>query len=182
MYILITGVGNCGKSSFRRKLVESLQEMGVSFHQLDADRFTDVRDDRDTIRELRDSPQVLFPGEVVVVEDVHATIKGAVNSLDHYDLVFYVETDSLSYLGYWLSRGWRWFESGKLRWTAGSGWSGTKQPYDLKNLSAILRTAIRAMLLRPKWVHEDLLRLDGTRIVHVRSQWSVTGPKFTLKF
>jgi len=187
MNVLITGISICGKSTLRRKLVSVLSRFEVPFFQYDADGFTTVRDARDTLQalDLEEVANVMQSGaRLVLVEDVHGTMKSALNSLSAYDLILYVEPGFFSYFMFWLTRAKRWFENGKFAWTKDKGWEGTEKPHDFQNIPGIAKHLLRACFLRGRWVQDDLRAIYKTDIPvrRIKSRWTTKGPRFTYDF
>gem|GEM_PF-1372431 len=186
--VLITGIGLCGKSTLRRRLVQHLTRSGIPFHQYDADGFQETRDQRDTW-------SVLAPEHVqaaldqheplTIVEDVHAPqICGGIRPLASYDLIIYVLPVWWAYPLFWLARARRWFESGCYSWKPQTGWKGTGKPKDWRNLPGIIREMLRACRCRKRWIQEDLRAIyhRDVPLQVIESRWTTQGPRFRLDF
>ncbi|KKR06665.1 MAG: hypothetical protein UT32_C0017G0008 [Parcubacteria group bacterium GW2011_GWC2_39_14] len=188
MNVLITGIGICGKSTLRRKLVSALSKFGVPFFQYDADAFTTVRDARDTwsVLDPRDVPTILDRRDsLTIIEDVHAPQgHSGLRPLSTYDLIFYVMPVWWAYPLFWLTRAQRWFEKGKYSWKPKTGWKGTGKPRDWRNIPGIAKEMLRACWNRRRWIAEDLAVIYKTEIQVriIKSRWTRRGPRFTYEF
>lgn len=175
--ILITGIGNTGKSTLRRMFVSVFRNTGLHVSHFDADNFKQVRceADKDCLSEFSDPDN----NEVLIVEDVHATVKGAVLPLDAYDCIVYVQAESMfSHILFWLPRAWRWFQNGKFAWDQKTGWEGTGVQYDPRNIIPILRELRSNFQNGKTWIAEDIETLQQYNVKHIRSFWTRRGPGF----
>lgn len=179
MKILITGIGNTGKSTLRRKLLSVIRNAGIHVSQFDADNFKQIRHnaDKDCLTEFADPDG----SDVLIVEDVHATLKGAVLPLDAYCCILYIQPASIfSHIFFWLPRAWRWFQNGQFAWDQKTGWEGTGVRYDPRNIIPILRELKTNFQNGKRWVAEDLHTLRPFKTIFIRSFWTRSGPDFRL--
>ena len=177
--ILITGIGNTGKSTLRRKFVEECRNQGVQASHFDADNFKQIRHeaDRDCLSEFADP----YACEMLIVEDVHATVRGAVLTLDAYDHILYVQVANVfSHFLFWLPRAWRWFQNGQFAWDQKTGWAGTGVRYDPHNIIPILSELLSNFQNAKKWIAEDMetLKPYKNKTIFIRSFWTRKGPDF----
>ena len=131
MRILITGVGNVGKSTLREKAAAGF---GGEVVQIDMDYFR--------------GPLPPGDGKIVLVEDVH----GLEKSPGEHDFVLYLKP-MRGHLGRWLKRGRAWFATGVVD-LADRGGNG--RPYSLTNIPSILKIILRNLLYYRRWVRDDL--------------------------
>ena len=132
MKILITGIGNIGKSTLREMVAHKFPKQVI---QIDMDYHT-----HEDIPESSD--------KVVLVEDVH----GLERSPEQYDKVIYLMPPS-NHLLLWLRRAWAWFSTGIVDL---SDPKGTNKPYTLINIPIILRIVLKNVMLRKKWISGDM--------------------------
>lgn len=171
--ILITGLGTSGKTTYRRRLVKSQKARGfkVSFH--DADAFTESRHPDDV-------------GDVVLVDDVACVdayivedVRALSGSVDCYDEIVYVMPESFcEHAKMILSRAKRWFELGRFDWMRESGWKGTGQPNDWRNVLPIAKIVIVRLWSTKKRYRKDLRALADKPCRFVRSRLGQDGVEF----
>ncbi len=131
MRILITGVGNVGKSTLREEVAASY---GDNIIQVDMDYYQ--------------GPLPPKGEKIVLVEDVHGLEKPS----EYYDVVLYLKPMRGHFIR-WLRRGKAWFSSGIVD-IADRGGNG--RPYSLANIPLILRIVLRNLLHYRQWVRDDL--------------------------
>lgn len=178
MLVLITGIGNVGKSTLRRRLVNGLRQREFLVQHVDTDGFSRERNPQDQdIVQLNET--TLDTDTIYLIEDIHGLDHRPLRSIWEYHLVLYVTTGFWTHLLFWLGRGWQWFKRGIYDWQPHSGFRGTKQPWDLNNLPGILRVISEAFEQR-KFIHTDLARLREDEISHriIHARWSKNGPVF----
>ncbi len=182
--ILITGLGTSGKTTYRRLLVRTLEEWGFTVYHYDADGFGIQARHPDDLGE-----KILPFGHVddqdslawYLVEDVRGLSDGGFFPMDRYDSIIYVRPSSLiEHARMILSRGKRWFETGKFDWTRESGWRGTGRPHDWQNLWPITKIVCRRLLASRKGVRQDLAILSRLPVPYlvIRSRWTESGVTF----
>ncbi len=176
MKILITGVGITGKSSFRRILVSSLRAANVKIKHYDTDEFKELRHPHDADCE---TPENFQRDVFYIIEDVHGPVEGAYLPLKEYNLIIYLLPDKMSHLIFWLSRCWRWFKSGYFSWERKTGWGGTGNPYDFRNIIPIIKAVIHDFKNREAWVSNDLKAINRFLYLIVRPYWTPHGIKFS---
>jgi len=176
--ILITGIGNVGKSTLRREFRDFICSAGTRASHYDADNFKKLRceADKDCLSEFAD-PDV---NEVLIVEDVHATVEDAVLPLEAYDCILYVQASNVfSHILFWLPRAWRWFQNGQFDWDQKTGWKGTGVRYDPRNIIPILRELWSNFQNGKKWIAGDMKALEPySNTIFIRSSWTRRGPEF----
>jgi hypothetical protein len=132
MKILITGIGNIGKSTLREKIADKFPGKVL---QIDMDYYDHV-----------DIPQ--SASKAILVEDVH----GLDRNPEQYDKIIYLLPPS-NHIILWLRRAWAWYSSGKVDL---SDPKGVIKPYALSNLPIILKIVMKNILCHKKWVKEDI--------------------------
>ncbi len=132
MKILITGIGNIGKSSLREMVAHKFAGQVV---QIDMDYYAH-----------ENVPQ--SSEKIVLVEDVH----GLERNLEQYDKVIYIMPPP-NHIVLWLRRAWTWFSSGIVDL---SDPKGVNKKYALSNIPIIFRIVLRNILCRKRWVQSDL--------------------------
>jgi len=149
MKILITGLGNSGKSTLREKLAEHCLK-NHSLHQVfDCDR-----------DHLRMPTEDDFEDDTLYfVEDVHGLTSEAFYPIKFYDEIYYVLPSWLTHLRLWFFRMWIWFKRGKFGFDPDTkisdGWRGSGIPYDTTNIRPILKELKRAFKWRNNWIVYD---------------------------
>ncbi len=132
MKILITGIGNIGKSSLRELVAH---KFGGQVIQIDMDYYAH-----------EDIPQ--SSEKIVLVEDVH----GLERNPEQYDKIVYLMPPP-NHIMLWLRRAWAWFASGIVDLSEPKG---VKRKYALSNIPIILRIVMRNILYRKRWIQSDL--------------------------
>jgi len=132
MRILITGIGNIGKSTLREKIAECFPENII---QVDMDYYG-----------TRGLPK--SNGKIILVEDVH----GLERSPEQYDKIIYLMPPPNHTL-LWLKRAWAWFSGGIVDL---SDPKGVNKKYALSNIPIILKIVLKNILFRKKWLLNDM--------------------------
>ncbi|MBW2642941.1 MAG: hypothetical protein JRC89_06130 [Deltaproteobacteria bacterium] len=132
MKILITGIGNIGKSSLREMVAHKFVRQVID---IDMDYYT-----------CADIPK--SSNKVVLIEDVH----GLERHSDQYDKIIYLMPPQ-NHIMLWLKRAWAWFSSGIVD---RSDPKGICKPYAFYNIPIILKIVLKNILLRKKWVSDDI--------------------------
>ncbi|MGO8714963.1 MAG: hypothetical protein ACLQSX_03695 [Smithella sp.] len=137
--VLITGIGNIGKSTLREKACNRFPHV--------------VGVDMDYATELPAVPC----GGVLLVESVHGLEEGP----EHFDLIVYL-LPPFGHSWRWLKRGWAWWRLGIIEL---SDPKGIKKPFAAMNIPIIWSFLFENILNRKKWVREDLNILKRKRLV-----------------
>jgi hypothetical protein len=138
--------------------VEALRELGFNARHADADRFNELRDERDA--DCQPVPSVSAE-TVNVIEDVHALTKEAAGELGTYDLILYVMPRFLCGLRMLVTRARAWFRMGHYDFDAANGgWKGTGVEYDRTNLWPIVCAVKRVLSRRRELVRADMSVLE----------------------
>ncbi len=132
MKILITGIGNIGKSSLREMVAHKFVGQVID---IDMDYYTHA-----------DIPE--SSNKVVLIEDVH----GLERHSDQYDKIIYLMPPQ-NHIMLWLKRAWAWFSSGIVDRPDPKG---ICKPYAFYNIPIILKVVLKNILLRKKWVSDDI--------------------------
>jgi len=132
MKVLITGIGNIGKSTLREKLAERFSEKII---QIDMDYYGHG-----------DIPE--SNNNVVLVEDVH----GLERKPEQYDKIIYLMPPP-NHIGLWIKRAWAWFAGGVVDL---SDPKGVNKKYAIVNIPIIIKIVLENILFRKKWVISDL--------------------------
>lgn len=132
MKILITGIGNIGKSSLREMVAHKFDGQVI---QIDMDYYAH-----------EDIPQ--SSQKIVLVEDVH----GLERNPEQYDKIIYLMPPP-NHIMLWLRRAWAWFSGGIVDL---SDPKGVNKKYALSNIPIIFRIVLRNILCRKRWVQSDL--------------------------
>ena len=132
MKLLITGIGNIGKSSLREMVAHKL---GGQVIQIDMD-----------YRSHEDIPRSCE--KTVLVEDVH----GLERNPEQYDKIVYLMPPP-NHIMLWLRRAWAWFSGGIVDL---SDPRGVNKKYAISNIPIIFRIVLRNILYRKRWVQSDL--------------------------
>lgn len=132
MKILITGIGNIGKSTLREMLAHRFAGQVI---QIDMD----YRSHEDIPRSSK---------KTVLVEDVH----GLERNPDQYDRIIYLMPPP-NHIMLWLRRAWAWFSGGIVDL---SDPKGVNKKYAISNIPIIFRIVLRNILYRKRWVQTDL--------------------------
>lgn len=176
MIILITGVGVTGKSSYRRHLAKNLEKTGAIVFQYDADQFTDRPEDKNCLAKL---PHVFNGDAFYVIEDIHATLSEAALPLEKYDLIYYLKPKLTQHWCFWLERLISWWHIGHYSWEANSGWKGTGQPNDYRNLLPITKACLRDLWHRHGWIKKDLAMLKKHNCLIIKPLRTTSGLTFS---
>ena len=177
MKILITGVGVVGKSTLRRLLVDFLRSLHAvePVEQYDADDFREPRCNADSNCRR---PEELRDGVVYVIEDVRGPCgDAAFMPLKQYDEIFYVLPNFWSHVMFWVSRMWRWFDTGNFAWDRDTGWCGTGKQRDPKNIPHILKEFLQNMRYRRAWIQKDreVIAASNVHCSIFRPTWTING-------
>ncbi|MBU1102839.1 hypothetical protein KJ853_04290 [Patescibacteria group bacterium] len=179
--ILVTGIGITGKSTFRRKLVKELRNMGFRVEHFDADRFIELRHpaDADCIMQL---PKAFVNSVIYIIEDIYGPIREKAHlPIEEYDLIFYLRPALLPHLIFWLPRMIKWYQFGLYSWEPEPiGWKGTGKPKDWRNLWPIIKAFLRDMANRKKWIRADLTTISSLNHKIVESRRAKNGPRFKI--
>ena len=132
MKILITGIGNIGKSSLREMVAHKFAGQVI---QIDMDYSAH-----------EDIPR--SSEKVVLVEDVH----GMERNPEQYDKIIYLMPPP-NHIMLWLRRAWAWFSGGIVDL---SDPKGVNKKYAISNIPIIFRIVMRNILYRRRWVQSDL--------------------------
>jgi len=132
MKILITGIGNVGKSTLREKI--AAEYPGV-FLQIDMDYY-------------KENEIPASNGQSLLVEDVH----GLERNPEQFDKIIYLMPPS-NHIYLWLKRAWSWFSSGLVDLSEPKG---INKKYAIQNIPVILRIVLKNILLRKRWVRNDM--------------------------
>ena len=132
MKILITGIGNIGKSSLREMVAHKFVGEVID---IDMDYCTS-----------EDIPR--SSNKVVLIEDVH----GLERNSDQYDKIIYLLPPK-NHIRLWLRRAWAWFSSGIVDRPDPKG---ICKPYAFFNIPIILKIVLKNILFRKKWVSGDM--------------------------
>ena len=132
MKILITGIGNIGKSSLREMVADKFAGQVI---QIDMDYHAH-----------EDIPE--SPDKVVLVEDVHGLERNPVQ----YDKIIYLMPPSNHFM-LWLRRAWAWFSGGVVDLSEPKG---VNKRYALSNIPIIFKIVLKNMLFRKQWILGDM--------------------------
>jgi hypothetical protein len=132
MKILITGIGNIGKSSLREMVAHKFAGQAI---QIDMDYHSH-----------EDVPR--SSEKTILVEDVH----GLERNPEQYDKIIYLMPPP-NHIALWLRRAWAWFSGGVVDF---SDPKGVNKKYALSNIPIILVIVLRNVLCRKRWVQSDL--------------------------
>lgn len=138
MKILITGIGNVGKSTLREKIAADYPDL---FLQIDMDYYRE--------KELPDSS-----GRSLLVEDVHGLEKNP----EQFDKIIYLMPPP-NHIYLWLKRAWAWFASGRVDLSAPKG---INKKYAIQNIPIIFKIVLKNILLRKKWLKNDMKIIERT--------------------
>jgi len=130
--ILITGIGNIGKSSLREMVAHKFPDQVI---QIDMDYH--VHED---IPESSD--------KAVLVEDVH----GLERNPEQYDKIIYLLPPRNHFI-LWLKRAWAWFSGGIVDLSAPKG---INKPYAFSNIPIIIRIVFMNIISARRWVLGDM--------------------------
>jgi len=138
MKLLITGIGNIGKSSLREIVAHKFAGQVI---QIDMDYHAH--------EDIPESSE-----KVVLVEDVH----GLERSPEQYDKIIYLLPPP-DHIMLWLRRSWAWFSGGIVDLSAPQG---VNKPYACSNIPIILKIVLKNILLARHWVYDDLRKIRKT--------------------
>ena len=138
MKILITGIGNIGKSSLREMVAHKFPDQVIQI-DMDYHSHEDIPDGAE---------------ELVLVEDVH----GLEGEPEQYDRIIYLMPPR-NHIVLWIKRGWAWFSSGTVDL---SDPKGINKPYAVSNIPIILKIVLKNILLARHWVYDDLRKIRKT--------------------
>ena len=176
MKILITGIGNTGKSTFRRLLVNKLEKLGLPVRHYDTDRLEESNE-----KFLRVLPRDFRKDFIYIIEDIHAPLaKSALLPLESYDLIIYLKPRLFSHLVFWLKRGFSWWKQGLWAWEPEKGWKGDGKPFRSGHIFPIFKVLFFELKNRKRWISEDLKKISRSQHLIVQSQWTIKGIKFKI--
>jgi len=136
MKILITGIGNIGKSSLRERVAHKFDGQVI---QIDMDYYVH-----------EDIPQ--SSEKVVLVEDVH----GVERNPEQYDKIIYLMPPQ-NHIMLWLRRAWAWFSGGIVDL---SDPKGVNKRYAFSNIPIILKIVHKNILFRRQWILNDMQTIN----------------------
>ncbi len=132
MKILITGIGNIGKSTLREmagyKFPGKVIQIDMDYH------------------EQEDTPESME--KLVLVEDVH----GLERNPEQYDKIVYLMPPRNHTL-LWVRRAWAWFSGGIVDLSAPKG---VNRRYAFSNIPIIPRIVLNNILFRRRWILGDM--------------------------
>jgi hypothetical protein len=137
MKILITGIGNIGKSTLREMVAHKFADQVI---QIDMDYHS-----HEDIPESSD--------KAVLVEDVH----GLERNPEKYDKIIYL-LPPRNHIILWLKRAWAWFSGGIVDL---SDPKGVNKRYAISNVPIILGIVLRNFAFRRQWIMNDIKRIRG---------------------
>jgi len=137
MKILITGIGNIGKSSLREMVGYKFAEQVI---QVDMDYFDQ--------EDIPDSSE-----KHILVEDVH----GLERDPGQFDKIIYLMPPP-NHIMLWLKRAWSWFSSGIVDL---SDPKGVNKRYAFSNIPIILKIVLKNIIFRKQWISDDLKSIQG---------------------
>lgn len=132
MKILITGIGNIGKSSLRERVAQKFAEQVI---QIDMDYYAH--------EDIPESSE-----KIVLVEDVH----GIERNPEQYDKIIYLMPPP-NHIMLWLRRAWAWFSGGIVDL---SDPKGVNRKYAISNIPIILKIVLKNILFRKQWLLNDM--------------------------
>ncbi|MBW2030341.1 MAG: hypothetical protein JRJ31_14865 [Deltaproteobacteria bacterium] len=132
MKILITGIGNIGKSSLREMVAHKFPGQVIQI-DMDYHNHQDIPESSD---------------KVVVVEDVH----GLERNPEQYDKIVYLMPPSNHFV-LWMRRAWAWFSGGVVDLSAPKG---VNRPYAFSNIPVIVKIVLRNIISAKRWVLGDM--------------------------
>jgi GTPase SAR1 family protein len=135
MKILITGIGNIGKSTLREKVANNYPEKLI---QIDMDYF-----------EHEEIPQ--SSEKVILVEDVH----GLERNPDQYDKIIYLMPPK-NHIFLWIKRAWAWFSGGIVDLSEPKGINNKYMPL---NIPIIFKIVLKNIFYRKKWILDDMEKI-----------------------
>jgi hypothetical protein len=132
MRILITGIGNIGKSTLRERAAGCFPG---KVDQVDMDYYGS-----------KDMPE--SNGKVLLVEDVH----GLERNPEQYDKIIYLMPPR-NHTALWLKRAWAWFSNGIVDLSEPKG---VNKRYALFNIPIILKIVLKNIIFRKRWILNDM--------------------------
>ena len=132
MKILITGIGNIGKSSLREMVAHKFDGQVI---QIDMDYYAHG--------DIPESSE-----KVVLVEDVH----GVERNPEQYDKIVYLMPPP-NHIMLWLRRAWAWFSGGIVDL---SDPKGVNKRYAFSNIPIILKIVLKNIIFRKQWILNDM--------------------------
>jgi len=132
MKILITGIGNIGKSSLREMVAHKFPDQVIQI-DMDYHAHNDIPESSD---------------KAVLVEDVH----GLERDPEQYDKIIYLMPPSNHFM-LWLRRAWAWFSGGVVDLSEPKG---VNKPCAFSNIPIIIRIVFRNMISAKRWVLNDM--------------------------
>ena len=132
MKILITGIGNIGKSSLREMVAHKFPDQVIQI-DMDYHSHADIPESSD---------------KVVLVEDVH----GLERNPEQYDKIIYL-LPPRNHIILWLKRAWAWFSGGIVDLSAPKG---VNISYAFSNIPIIVKIVLRNIVSARQWVLGDM--------------------------
>jgi len=133
MKILITGIGNIGKSTLRERVAHKFPGQLI---QIDMDYYAH-----------EDIPQA--SSKYILVEDVH----GLERNPAQYDKIIYLIPPPIHII-LWLRRAWAWFSGGIVDL---SDPKGVNKRYAISNIPIIFKIVMKNIVYRKQWIKKDLV-------------------------
>ncbi len=131
MKILITGIGNIGKSTLRERVAHKYSER-VTHIDMDYNAHGDIAE---------------AASKHILVEDVH----GLERNPEQYDKIIYLMPPP-NHVMLWLKRAWAWFSGGIVDL---SDPKGVNKKYAISNIPIILKIVLKNILFRKQWLLND---------------------------
>ena len=159
-----------GKSTFRRLLAGMLSGIGLRVKEFDADY--------EKIPNELNKPE--NADTIYIIEDVRGLTGKSAIPLSAFNLILYLKPSFISHFIFWTQRMFHWFKNGKFDWKRETGWKGTSQGYDLRNIVPIVRIFLRNFRNRKIWINRDLKVISdsGIPFAVVQSQWKPRAMQF----
>ncbi len=132
MKILITGIGNIGKSSLREMVAHKFPDQVIQI-DMDYHSHADIPESSD---------------KVVLVEDVH----GLERNPEQYDKIIYL-LPPRNHIILWLKRAWAWYSGGIVDLSAPKG---INKPCAFSNIPIVIRIVFRNIISARRWVLGDM--------------------------
>jgi hypothetical protein len=178
MKILITGLGNSGKSTLRERLAEFCLKNHLLHQTFDCDHD----------RQKMPSKDEFENDTTYFIEDVHGLISEAFYPIDFYDKIYYVLPSRFTHLRLWLFRMWTWFKRGNFGFDPDTkisdGWRGSGIPCDTNNLHPIFKELKKSFKWRQNWILNDEISLkkSGKPVIIVTPKISIRKRKIVFCF
>ena len=132
MKVLITGIGNVGKSTLREEVA---RRFPADLTQIDMDYCT--------------NGQIMTScSKHLLVEDVH----GLERNPEQYDRIVYLMPPG-NHTWLWMKRGWAWFSNGVVDLSEPKG---IRKRYALVNIPTIVAIVTKNILSRRRWILADM--------------------------